>query len=100
MPLTSWIAWKSIRPERNRSRFYALYLGWDLWGQRCVLLRWGRLLDGCKEKFLWVSEEELPYLLQSLHLHWLRYGYQLVHGVQTLHAFTTPAESYAEPMRN
>lgn len=89
--MTRLIVWKSL--EKNRYRFYALYLGWDLWGQRCVLMRWGRLLDGCRERFLWVKEEELPYLLQRLHLHWLRYGYQLVYGGQTLHALTTPADS-------
>lgn len=31
------------RPEENRQRFYALDLGRDLFGARCVTRNWGRI---------------------------------------------------------
>ncbi|HED03783.1 MAG TPA: hypothetical protein ENI60_03330 [Candidatus Fraserbacteria bacterium] len=73
------LRWQSIHPEENRYRCYSLSVGPDLWGQPCVIRRWGRLWGGASEQFTWVSsEDELLDLIRETQLSRSRHGYRLI----------------------
>jgi predicted DNA-binding WGR domain protein len=80
------LCWKSIRPEENRYRFYSLSVQQDLWGRPCVILRWGRIWGGSREKLVWIkTTEELKRLVAETHVNRSRHGYTLVQKGTKLH---------------
>ena len=74
--------WRSINPERNRYRFYVLEVCRDLWGELCLIRRWGRLgasSSWTREKHTWIqseSKEELKRAIRSITLARERHGYR------------------------
>ena len=76
--------WRSIQPERNRYRFYVLEVSKDLWGQPCMVRRWGRIWGGTREKHMWVeSEDELKRAIRSVILARERHGYRLCSDISS-----------------
>lgn len=58
--------WTSIDPNKNRYRYYQIYLTEDLWGKTCLVKAWGRIGQRPHHRFYWPeSEEELARLLQQ-----------------------------------
>lgn len=74
--MTALYCWKSINPKQNRYRYYSLLVQRDLWGQLCVVKRWGRLSGGAREKFTWVgSDDELEALITKVRRQRELHGY-------------------------
>ena len=68
--------WTSTDSKRNRFRYYHLYITEDLWGKTCLVKAWGRIGQGCCQKFYWpASDEELAQLLQETILQRKKKGY-------------------------
>ncbi len=76
------LLWESVKPEENRYRFYSLSIGPDLWGEPCLVSRWGRLWGSpSREAFNWPEAEgEVQVIVQATHRNRLRHGYRLVKG--------------------
>jgi len=55
------LTWHSIDPSANRYRYYVLRVDEDLWGNPCVVRRWGRIgSEHLRERYVWpASEAEL-----------------------------------------
>ena len=62
------LLWESIKPEENRYRFYSLSVGPDLWGDPCLVSRWGRLWESSsREAFNWPeAEAEVQIIMSSM----------------------------------
>ena len=70
--------WTSIDPNRNRFRFYRVYLAEDLWGDTAVIKRWGRIGHRPRQQIFWPqSDAELARLLQYTILRRIHHGYRL-----------------------
>ena len=68
--------WTSTDPKRNRFRHYQIQLTEDLWGKTCLVKSWGRIGQGCRQKFYWpASDEQLACLLQEAILRRKKRGY-------------------------
>lgn len=79
--ISAQLSWHSIRPEENRYRYYSLIIGPDLWGQQCIIRRWGRIWGGNREKFIWVDEEpQITDIIRETNTNRLRHGYRLRKG--------------------
>ena len=75
------LCWKSIRPQDNRCRYYALSIEQDLWGQPAVVCRWGRLSGQARERISWDRTiAGLSALVAETHRTRLRHGYSLTRG--------------------
>ena len=67
--------WRSIDPGRNRYRFYVLEVREDLWGEPCLVRRWGRIGGGARELHTWIHHEsELKRVMRSIMLARERHG--------------------------
>lgn len=55
------LTWQSINPAANRYRYFVLHVDEDLWGNPCVVRRWGRIgSENLRERYVWpASEAEL-----------------------------------------
>ncbi len=75
-------SWRSVTPEENRFRFYAISLGEDLWGEEVLVKRWGRI--GCRkqENYIWLdSHQELLEVIEQIKQRRNKHGYQLQKGI-------------------
>ena len=69
--------WTSIDRKKNRFRTYHLYLTEDLWGEACLVRKWGRIGKRLQQRFYWPqSDKELARLLQGTILRRKAHGYQ------------------------
>jgi predicted DNA-binding WGR domain protein len=81
MEPTMQLCWKSIRPEENRYRYYSLTVDRDLWGELCLVRRWGRIWSGSREVYAWPeTEAEVDRIVRETHLSRSRHGYRLIRG--------------------
>jgi len=75
-------SWRSVKPEENRFRFYAISVGEDLWGDEVLVKRWGRI--GCRkrENYFWPdSYRELMEMIEDIKETREDHGYRLERGV-------------------
>jgi predicted DNA-binding WGR domain protein len=71
--------WHSIDPERNRYRFYVLSVEKDLWGQTCLVQRWGRIGGRTKEKITAVADgNDIRQVAHGIFQRRMWHGYELV----------------------
>lgn len=67
-----------IRPEHNERRFYALFLGVNLFGEIHLFRNWGRIGTGGRIRFdVCAGTEEAMLALQKLAHAKRRRGYQM-----------------------
>lgn len=52
------ISWRSVDPASNRYRWYSLETSRDLWGQACIICRWGRLGRQGGRRIEWYTSHE------------------------------------------
>lgn len=71
--------WHRIDPATNRFRFYTLGVERDLWGNRAVVRRWGRL-DGSRAGVIvdWTPEQDLDDLADAIHQRRTAHHYELI----------------------
>ncbi len=75
-------SWRSVKPEENRSRFYSISLGEDLWGDEFLIKRWGRIGGRKRETYLWPeSHRELMDKIDEIKERRNNHGYRLECGV-------------------
>ncbi|MBI1744394.1 WGR domain-containing protein [Candidatus Acetothermia bacterium] len=85
--------WHSVDPEQNRYRFYVLSIEKDLWGNSCLIQRWGRIGKKAREKVTVAADEnELKKFAFNIFQQRMWHGYELVYHAAFLHdTLSTPA---------
>lgn len=74
------LTWQSIDPAQNRYRYFVLRVDEDLWGNPCVVRRWGRIgAESLRERYVWpASEAALERWVRHIGRAREYNGYQLV----------------------